>query len=235
MLRDKLKSEEYFRNFIAREENRIVRFYDNIKNGNVAEKQIQLVKESIWDCKFHKLIAKYSLGVPINELKTDFKDLIKHSDECTYWLDGYFVPISIISLGVLLNDAQSLSYIKKRFQQTGEKKWLFDFLLNNGEKPNYLPTEGPFRRLKFYLRLCDALKNDKDATSAISDYLSDWYRCQSYEYWYGNDKSDCDTYFGYWSFEAGALAAILGVDPERLKDKKYFPKDLVDYYNQNKV
>ncbi len=234
MLRDKLKSEEYFINFIYSQETDINDYSAMLMNGDVREKQIPFVKESRWRCQFHKLIAEYSLGVPINELKTDFQGLIKQSNECTYWLKGYFKPISIISLGILLNDAQSLSFIKERFQQTGEKKWLFDFLLNYGEKPNYLPTEGPLRRLKFYLKLCDALKNDKDATSAISDYLSDWYRCQSYEYWYGDDKSESDTYFGYWSFEAGALAAILGVDPERLKDKKYFPKDLVDYYNQNK-
>ena len=59
MLRDHLKTEEYFHNFIAREENRIIRFSEYINNEKVVQKQIQTVKESIWDCKFHKLIAKY--------------------------------------------------------------------------------------------------------------------------------------------------------------------------------
>ncbi len=233
MLRDQLKTEEYFHNFIAREENRINRFSECLSDGKVAQKQIQTVKESIWICKFQKLIAKYSLGVPISELCYEYEKLIENGI-ISDWSVGYFEPVATISLGILLHaDEKYMSIIKDHLRQAEQKEWLFDFLLSYGEKPAYLPKDGVFP-MPFYLRLCNALNNDEDAIVAIRNYLSDWYRCQSYEYWYGNDKSDSDTYFGYWSFEAGALAAILGVDPEQLKDKKYFPKDLVDYYNQNK-
>ncbi|MDD7379168.1 MAG: DUF1911 domain-containing protein [Lachnospiraceae bacterium] len=36
-------------------------------------------------------------------------------------------------------------------------------------------------------------------------------------------------YYGYWSFEAGAIAKILNLDDSSLKDVPYYPYDLVHY------
>ena len=42
-------------------------------------------------------------------------------------------------------------------------------------------------------------------------------------------KSDRDLYYGYWSFDAGAIAKILELDDTALKDVSYYPYDLVHY------
>lgn len=57
--------------------------------------------------------------------------------------------------------------------------------------------------------------------------IKDWYNedCGCYE----THKSKQNIYYGYWSFEAGAIAKILNLDDSRLKDVPYYPYDLVHY------
>ena len=40
-------------------------------------------------------------------------------------------------------------------------------------------------------------------------------------------KRNIDNYVGYWSFEAGAICKIMGLNPEDFKGENYFPYDLV--------
>jgi len=46
---------------------------------------------------------------------------------------------------------------------------------------------------------------------------------------YDHHKSDNNIYYGYWSFEAGAVVKILRLDDTELKGVKYYPYDLVHY------
>lgn len=41
--------------------------------------------------------------------------------------------------------------------------------------------------------------------------------------------TDENLYFGYWSFELGALIKIKGLNNESLKDINYYPYDLVEF------
>ena len=54
--------------------------------------------------------------------------------------------------------------------------------------------------------------------------VKDW-KCDCYE----AHKSSQNIYYGYWSFEAGAIAKILNLDDSNLKDVPYYPYDLVHY------
>ncbi len=42
-------------------------------------------------------------------------------------------------------------------------------------------------------------------------------------------RKNKNLYTGYWSFEVGAVAKILGIDDSSLKDVKYYPYDLVHF------
>ena len=61
----------------------------------------------------------------------------------------------------------------------------------------------------------------------LKKYLKGWYNtdCEVFE----AHKSDQKIYYGYWSFEAGAVVKILGIDDSELKDIPYYPYDLVHY------
>lgn len=42
-------------------------------------------------------------------------------------------------------------------------------------------------------------------------------------------ESKQNIYYGYWSFEAGAIAKILNIDDDSIKNISYYPYDLVHY------
>ena len=45
--------------------------------------------------------------------------------------------------------------------------------------------------------------------------------------WHNSHLSKQNTYYGYWAYEAGAVAKILDLDDEALKEQRYYPFDLV--------
>ena len=47
--------------------------------------------------------------------------------------------------------------------------------------------------------------------------------------WFDNHKNQQKLYYGYWSFESGAIAKILQLDDSSLKDAPYYPYDMVHY------
>ena len=61
----------------------------------------------------------------------------------------------------------------------------------------------------------------------LKKYLFNWYNedCGCYE----AHKSKQNIYYGYWSFEAGAIAKILNLNDSSLKNESYYPYDLVHY------
>ena len=69
---------------------------------------------------------------------------------------------------------------------------------------------------------------EENKIELLKKYLtSEWYNgdCGSYE----AHKSKHNIYYGYWSFEAGAIAKILNLDDTSLKNVPYYPYDLVHY------
>ena len=75
------------------------------------------------------------------------------------------------------------------------------------------------------------LENDeKRACEELKEYLQKkWYEIHRECAWYDSHKSSKNVYYGYWSFEAGAIAKILNLDDSSLKDVPYYPYDLVHY------
>ena len=72
--------------------------------------------------------------------------------------------------------------------------------------------------------------DDANASYRINEYIVDkWYKLHKECAWYDSHKNNKNLYTGYWSFEAGAVAKILGIDDSSLKDVKYYPYDLVHY------
>lgn len=80
----------------------------------------------------------------------------------------------------------------------------------------------PYRKTKKIF----AAKPDKRA-ELMSQYLDEWYESSRREPYHDRHKS---SYFpGYWSLEAAAITYILDIDDSSYRDKKFYPRDLVDY------
>ena len=54
-------------------------------------------------------------------------------------------------------------------------------------------------------------------------YLNNWYENHAEHAWYDSHLRDTDTYCGYWSFEAAAIAKILRLNEDKLKNSVYYP------------
>ena len=128
----------------------------------------------------------------------------------------------MISLGILFNIGQDLLLlVKQKLVEYQIIDWLYCFLLNDKMENT------PFI---FYHRF-HTLKDVVDKTDKINylvKYLMDeWYNkdCEVYE----SHKSVQNLYYGYWSFEAGAVAKILRLNDSKLKGVPYYPYDLVHY------
>ena len=71
-------------------------------------------------------------------------------------------------------------------------------------------------------------RNNKE--QLLKDYLqNNWYQGHKEMAWYDIHKAKEKLYYGYWSFESGAIAKILDLDDINLKNVKYYPYDLVHY------
>lgn len=109
------------------------------------------------------------------------------------------------------------------------EEYLVNFLIK--EIDSTWEREGVEFEFKVYECLKQILDNDEIiACEALKEYLQEkWYEIHRECAWYDSHKSSKNDYYGYWSFEAGAIAKILNLDDSSLKDVAYYPYDLVHY------
>lgn len=103
--------------------------------------------------------------------------------------------------------------------------------------PERYDTEELFH-LKPYEHLIDAMyaDTDEDSVASLQRYCLAWYPAMADAPWHGGHERIQGTegdYFGYWAFEAGAVAYLLDLDDTSITHMVY-PKDLVAWARANK-
>ena len=105
------------------------------------------------------------------------------------------------------------------------KDWLYNFILLEKNTDVPLLWKRPYQGLQDVVTTKDITK-----VAFLRNYLNKmWYRGNSDAGWYDAHKESGYIYYGYWSWEAGAVAKILGLDDESLKEQQYYPYDLVHF------
>ncbi len=225
-MRDFIKDENYFNCFISEELSRINKFENKLGAGDVKEDRILPVKTKIHDLRRGVLIARYSLGEDIDDLKGDFLKLIDEWEEVLE-PEYYNKNVQMLSLAVLFCvNSDAKQKIVKIMKKANVKDWLYDFLLSalEGKEANYDNSLLFPETYDILQKIVDEVHN----VDLLKQYLiSEWYGedCGCYE----AHKSTQNVYYGYWSFEAGAIAKIFKLDDSSLKEVKYYPYDLVHY------
>ena len=221
-MRDKLKDKQYFAEFITEDSNRILNLSKKIEMGEVKDSRIIPVKQGILRLKLGIIIAKYSQGDNIEDLKSSFVQIFKEWITIFFSLNAYNENLKMISLGILFNIEQDLLLlVKKKLIENNINDWLYDFLLNDKKENTPLLFSQRFHSLK------ETVDNTNKDNSLEKYLKEEWYNkdCEVFE----AHKSIQRIYYGYWSFEAGAVAKILQLDDSSLKDVPYYPYDLVHY------
>lgn len=235
MIRDKIKSEEYFNEYISRELDEHDTLKNKISTGKVAEKAIPFAKYCIYTAKLNILIAKYSIGEDIQVLKQLFNELLD------VWINGYLIDslstdstygpysnsIIIFALCVLFDiDERQLDRVKNRLKEEKINDWLINFLLNKNDSIDEIA--GKLYYPKTYGDLQAVILSTDNQKELLELYVTKlWYRKYRGCNFWGSHKKEGYFYRGYWTFESAAVATILNIDDSGLKDFKYYPYDLV--------
>lgn len=228
-MRDKLKNEKYFDEFIEEDSKRIRKFISKLEKCEVRKERIFPVKCKIHDLELGILIARYSKGDNLHVLKDVFVDLCYEWKE-VFQPEYYNKNLIMISLAVLFNvEKEQMKRILDLFKNAGVEDWVFEFMLNAvlgvgiGEKiPLIFPED--------YMTLKQVAFSDNPMLLLKKYLLEEWYNidCGCYE----AHNSSQNIYYGYWSFEAGAFAKILQLDDKDLKETPYYPYDIVHFIEQ---
>ena len=128
-MRDKIKTVEYFNDFLEEEQARISRFSDKLANGEVKPERQLPVKTKIHDLKLGILTARYSRGDSLSLLEEEYAELLKSWKE-VWKPDNYNKNLKMISLGVLFDgDTMLAKAMKDMLKATEINDWLLNFLL----------------------------------------------------------------------------------------------------------
>jgi hypothetical protein len=231
MLRDTVKNEEYFISFLGDENERINKLLKSIETGNVPKDRIQNILAKIFGISLGIVIAKYSLGADKDDIIKDY-DLVLHFLEMEWdKKDGYYVEfLWLLSMGILLNiNENNFTTLIKIIDEGNYNDYIIDYLISYRKKDrklnNKILFKEPYNCLMEIFDTTDNLKIDM-----MKIYLNEkWYKGHEDCFWHNNHKSQYNTYFGYWSFEAGAIVKVLNINDNDLRQCKYYPYDMVHW------
>lgn len=231
MMRDIVMNEQYFSEYIQEELQRVKKFMDKLEKNEVREDRVYSVKKKIDSIKFGLLIAKYSYGEDIRILEPEFLQLL--NDMPMYWKkeSSYVDMVWMMSLAILFDvNEEKFRVLSDLVRQYNYEDALLDFFIKYKEQGVIEKIEGDFIYGFPYDKLGIVVTDDNNAEERLKEYLEkNWYSGHKEMSWYDIHKAKEKLYYGYWSFEAGAIAKILNINDENLKNTPYYPYDLVHY------
>jgi|SRR5690625_526798 len=240
MVRDMLRSQKYYERYIENENQRINKFIRLVKQviNEKGEDDYGSIRgmNYLFGIYFSKLKALYSSGSSLEEVKLLLSEIIDIADKIWESEGNYVEMIYLLSIGNMVNiEKEEMDRLKQMIKEDGVEDYLIDFLIHA-----YDPTwEIRTTSLNFgypYTLLYDIIhaETKEIALFQLKEYLEkEWYHGHDDMGWYDSHKKEDEAiYSGYWSFESGAIAKILGLDDSILKDTPYYPYDMVHYQDK---
>lgn len=230
-MRDALMNEQYFSEYIQEETQRLDKFASKLQNNEVREDRIYSVRKKVDAIKFGLLVAKYSYGEDVGKLESEFIELL--NDMPLYWDENssYVDMLWMMSMAVLFDvSKEQFCVLSDLVEKYNRNDAVLKFLTNYKVHGVVGEIEGHFSFGFPYDKLAGIVEDKKNCTDWLKEYLQKyWYIGHKDMGWYDIHKAKEKLYYGYWSFEAGAIAKILNIDDDGLKNIRYYPYDLVHY------
>ncbi len=213
-----------------------------------------LARSSIASDAFERLVLHYTAGHPIESLRKELGEVIAAHVRYQQALGAHENNSEIAPLGL-----ERLAEYERCMQLIGLCYLLHrrDLLpvIAQLEDPGYAGTDTLYEDLlawelegrldvdqwfhdKPYRDLINSLYRDTDAQrlADLKAYCQAWYPAMRDTPWHDGHLGMTDTdgyYFGYWAFEAGAVAYLLDLDDAGI-DHLVYPKDLVKFAREFK-
>lgn len=142
-------------------------------------------------------------------------------------MDYYNKSLWLISLALLLKiEDKDFNKLVQLIGNEGEDE-LFESLVSKRIQGRKKANKLIF--LKEYDLLLEATK-EGGSSNSIQQFLLSWYKNMKKCYWHNNHKgNDGGGFFGYWCWEAAAVAVAFNIDDTLFRDSQYYPKDMADY------
>lgn len=244
-MRDTIKPESHFEKFFKE---RIWLLNDtvNIFNEETEYKTKIGLAHDVFSDSQHIAIARYSAGNSIADVKESvctsidalrvFVYLGEQDQEYFLYGDGggysggfdeWYRLLAWCILFDLPRDKTDivLDYLSLQMRKPSQAT---DALANKMVKALGYPGQDESDHLLWpeaYEPLYKCFKQESYRNEQLKAFMKQWYKKMGDTYWYNNHKSRQDTYFGYWCFEAAAVAKILNIDDSELKDHPNYPYD----------
>ena len=232
-MRDKIKDRAYFETYIAEEEEsaeELKAFLEDNRDTGTDSDRIANIKAEIDSIMFSIFKAKFSAGFDLEEIKTDFTQLVRDMPQYWHPLYGYMDILDRLSIAVMYDiDIELWDILVQLVDDNDLGDWLVYFLIaSKNEGIQYEKYE--LKVKKPYKILMDFIRGNTNDAAILMKYLKDvWYKSNSDVGWYDSHKHWDNLYCGYWSWECGAIVKLLKVDDAELQHLPFYPYDLVHY------
>ena len=128
-MRDSIKSKSYFDEFIIQDTGRVERFQDKLNSGAINDERVFLINCKIIYLKIGLIIAKYSRGDSIEEIKHEFEELIDmfcEKGDVSIYEDN----LCLASISYLLDiNSDKISCLRSKLKESDAYDYLIDFVL----------------------------------------------------------------------------------------------------------
>lgn len=225
--------------FIEEDKEDVAKLKEDIKN-NVSrfrvsnEKVISRTYRMIKGYYLENIQCRYSLGEPVENIYDDYKQAVyclSQTDETI----GYTDLLWLISIGIMLEtEKQDFEILYESVKKNHyENDYIIQYLLSAVGIIDQVDSfdfseKSPYIHMKKIIETAQSSKTD--AARMLEDYTKKQWLDGHKEY--GWHKFHKDKYYkGLWSFESGAVAKILGLEDEDIKDCNHYPYDLRHHKN----
>ena len=207
---------------------------DQLKQGinpykRPIEEVIRLTKEDISIYQERKMIATYTAGYPIEKFKEEYLTFVDSLVPVWHSNSGYDEMLWALSIGILLEiDEMTFEKLVDLVRKDDPEDYLIDYLIQSRHPEWTIRINYNFPRPYGFTRKIIEEENSEQALKLLKEYVTKkWYPGHRDTGWYDLHKYNIDNYYGYWSFESGALCKLKRLDYKQLEGLPYFPYDLV--------
>ena len=190
---------------------------------------ISNIRSSI--CRYQKeiMIATYTAGYSIENFKCEYIKYVACLQLSWKGISGYEQMVWALSIGILLEiDEEIFEKLVDLVRKDDPEDYLIDYLIQSRHPEWTIRINYNFPRPYGFTRKIIEEENSEQALKLLKEYLvKKWYQGSRDTGWYNLHKTNNRSYYGYWSFESGALCKLKGLDYKELEGFPYFPYDLV--------
>ena len=175
------------------------------------------------------LVATYTAGYPIEDFKEEYINFVNSLLPVWQSNSGYLQMIWALSIGILLEiDEEIFDQLVSLVKKDDPEDYLIDYLIQSRHPEWKIRLNYNFPKPYGFTRKIIEEEDSEQALKLLKEYVTKkWYPGHRDTGWYDLHKENIDNYYGYWSFESGALCKLKRLDYKQLEGLPYFPYDLV--------